>query len=114
MQCPLDYSLCNQTVTLYRLRNGTVQRRVVDGVHYRYWTQEKLDAAGKSRETGCLLIIPGKADIQPGDRVYPGVGPQITAQTWAGFLPVQIPGLAQIRYVAPQWWQGEICHTEGK
>ncbi len=112
MQCPLDYSLCNQTVTVYSLQNGAVRRQVIENAWYQFWESEKLDHTGKQRETGCLLVIPGGAELRPGDRIYPGVGPQITQKEWTGFLPVHIPGLAQVAYVKPCYWQGQLCHIE--
>ncbi len=112
MQCPLDYSLCNQTVTVYRLEGSTVQRQIIWQAQYQFEVQESCDREGKTRKTTCLLIIPGQADLRPGDRVYPGVGPIVTARDWAGFLPVRIPGLSQIHYVKPRYWDGRVCHTE--
>lgn len=112
MECLLDYSLCNQTVTLYGIREGALQRQVLHGVMYQHWQSEKVDASGKALETGCLLIVPGQVDLKPGDRVYPGVGPQITKQEWTGFLPVRHPGLAQVSYVKPYTFEGAVCHTE--
>ncbi len=112
MQCPLDYSLCRQTVTVYRLQEDRVVRQVLTNVLYRYWIREKLGREGRYRETGCLLIVPGAADLRPGDRVLPGEGPRITRAEWTGFLPVRIPGLAQIAYVKPYFWENRLCHTE--
>ncbi len=36
MMCPLDYSLCCQTVTLYRRRGEEIFRQVVDSASYSY------------------------------------------------------------------------------
>lgn len=112
MSCPLDYSLCDRTVTLYRWRGGTVTRQVIDNAWYDYRTVQRTDALGSRQERAFQLIIPGDAALLPGDRVYDGVGPVITAQQWAGFLPVCVAGLSQVQYVKPYFWQGQICHTE--
>lgn len=112
MNCPLDYSLCDQTVTLYRYRDGNVHRQVVDNAWYSYQTEQVTDEQGSRRETLFWLIIPGDADLLPGDRVYDGIGPDITQAKWPGFLPVCVAGLSQVQYVKPCFWQGQLCHTE--
>ncbi len=112
MSCPLDYSLCDRTVTLYRCRNGTVTRRVEHNAWYDYQTVQLTDELGNRQERQFQLIIPGNADLLPGDRVYDGVGPAVTQAQWADFLPVCTPGLSQVQYVKPCYWQGTVCHTE--
>ncbi len=112
MQCPLDYSLCDQTVTVYGIRDGAVTRQVFENAMYQHWQKASVETDGKSCDTGCLLIIPGQADLRPGDRVCPGVGPESTE--WAGLLPVLVPGLSQLTQVRPCYWQGQVCHTEGR
>lgn len=112
MSCPLDYSLCDHTVTLYRWRSGTVIRQVVQNAWYDYQTVRHTDGLGHRQETQFRLIVPGNAELLPGDRVYDGIGPDVTQAQWADFLPVCIPGLSQVQYVKPCYWQGKICHTE--
>lgn len=112
MSCPLDYSLCDQTVTLYRYRDGAVERQVAENAWYSYQTAQVTDALGTRQETAFQLILPGDAALLPGDRVYDGIGPEITEREWAGFLPVCTPGLSQVQYVKPCYWQGQLCHTE--
>lgn len=113
MECPVDYSLCCQTVTVYRLAGDCVQRRVYKNAYLQMTDSSTFDAQGKQQERKLLLILPGQdVYLIPGDRVYDGIGPQITAQQWAGFIPVLTPGLGQIQYVRPYYWQGILCHTE--
>ena len=112
MSCPLDYSLCDKTVTLYRLKAGTVIRQVVEKAWYSWHTEQVTDAMGTKQETKFSLILPGQHTIFPGDRVYEGIGPVITAEKWPEFIPVCVPGLAQVQYVKPCYWQGQLCHTE--
>lgn len=110
---PLDYSLCDRTVTLYRRQGNEILRLVVEGCYYSYQEVQVVDKAGCRRETKCLLIIPG--DRQPvlaGDRVFDGVGPEVTLQNWAAFIPVRVAGLAEISYVQPYYWEGALCHVE--
>lgn len=112
MSCPLDYSLCRQTVTVYRLEGDRVRRQVLSGVLYQYEMEQDTDQNGTSCKTGFTLIAPGMAQLRPGDRIYDGVGPMLTPQQWDGFLPVCIPGLSQIRYVRPCYWDGRLCHIQ--
>lgn len=112
MSCPLDYSLCNQVVTVYRLDHASVSRQVVENAWYSWECKQVTDELGKRQETLFSLIVPGECTLLPGDRVYDGIGPEITAKQWAGFLPVTVPGLGEIQYVRPCCWQGTICHTE--
>lgn len=107
-----DYSLCCQTVTLYGLRDGAVTRRVVENAHYTWQVIQVTDEAGTRQETTFLLVLPGEAEINPGDRVYEGVGPEVTVTEWPEFLPVTVRGLAQVQYVRPYYWQGQLCHIE--
>ena len=112
MQCPLDYSLCNQTVTLYRFDPEGIHRRVIRQAMYHYCTQQVRGEQGVTQERKFTLIIPGDACLLPGDRVYDGIGPVVEPSRWGSFLPVTVPGLSQVQYVNPCFWEGEICHTE--
>lgn len=109
MSCPFDYSLCDQTVTLYRRRGQEISRQVVKNAHFSYQAQQVTDQFGTRQETAFELIVPGEIDLQPGDRVYDGIGPETV--DWNSFLPVTVAGLAQVQYVKPCFWQGEVCHT---
>ncbi len=109
----LDYSLCAQTVTLYHRQGNTVQRQVVEGCYYTWEEKQVADVYGVRCQTLCRLILPGDAHrVYVGDRVYPGVGPEISIADWPGFLPVSVTGLAQIDYVTPCCWEGAVCHIE--
>lgn len=112
MNCPLDYGLCDQTVTVYGLRGGRVFRQVMENARYSWEVQQITDVLGTRQETLFQLIMPGKNSLLPGDRIYDGVGPEITAEQWEEFLPVTVPGLSQVQYVKPCYWQGTICHIE--
>ena len=111
--CPLDYSLCNQTVTVYRLQGETVLRQVVQGCYFESRTERKTDALGSRTDFGFLLVTPGPEQrVFPGDRVMPGVGPEIEPEQWAGFIPAEMPGLYEAAYAAPYRWDGKLCHVE--
>lgn len=109
MNCPLDYSLCNQTVTLYFRRGETIRRQVVENACYSYCINQVTQNGQTRQETSFRLIIPGDPGLQPGDRVMEGIGPE--SVDWDRFVPVCVPSLAQVAYVAPYCWQGQICHT---
>lgn len=99
--------LCTQTVTLYRSAPAGVERRVVTGCFYQ-WQQE--ETAEGLEQTEFLLVLPAGEKVQIGDRVYDGIGPEQVA--WETFLPVNTPGLSQVAYVKPCYFQGKLHHTE--
>lgn len=112
MECPLDYSLCRQTVTVYRLRDGEVERTVVENAWLDMRTEQETDVSGKQHSVKLSLILPGRTALFPGDRVYAGVGPEVTAGQWQSFVPVLVPGLGELQYVRPCFWEGQQCHVE--
>lgn len=110
---PLDYSLCTQTVTVYRKQADTVLRQVVENCYLRLEQQREVDALGCHREKAFLLIVPG--DIQrvfAGDRVMEGIGPEVTSEQWHRFIPALVDGLVEASYATPFCWEGKICHVE--
>ena len=107
----LDYGLCNQTVTVYRMGDGEVLRQVIDGCHYAYEDRVKQEIPGGTPVRKFLLIVPGSIQrVFLGDRVVPGVGPKDV--DWKTFLPINVPGLGIVAYVKTCRWGGDICHTE--
>lgn len=104
---PLDYSLCSQTVTVYR---KTGSRQVVDHCHLSGRLSTPTERYGKSKEKTFLLIIPGDFPLQPGDRIYAGIGPEEV--DWQTFLPALIPELFEVSFAKPCFWEGEIVHWE--
>ena len=102
---PLDYSLCQDTVTVYR-REG-LTRHVLAGVFYEETQRKTVDVGREAREAGFLLIVPGTADIAPGDRLILGHGPEMAA--WA-----DTAGFATVESVKQCRFQGQICHTEAR
>ena len=67
---------------------------------------------GKSRLKKFLLIIPGNADVRPGDRIYDGVGPEEIQ--WQTFLPDLDSRVYEIGSVKPYLWEGEVCHVRAQ
>lgn len=99
--------LCTQTVTLYRYTPQGVARQVIAGCFYRWQRQVGSDGL---EQTGFLLVLPAGVQVQTGDRVYDGVGPEQVV--WERFLPVNTTGLGEVAYVSPYYFQGRLHHIE--
>lgn len=113
MESPVEYGLFEQTVTIYQLRQNQVIRTVAEGAYLQMETVQTCDTQGHRQETKFLLILPGEGvSLSPGDRVYDGMGPEISPEQWSRFIPALVPKLGQIQYVKPCYWQGVLCHTE--
>ena len=112
--CPLDYSLCNQTVTVYHNDGGNIRRTVCDRAFLDFKKTQNTDKTGSSQVNTFLLVIP--CDKQPvfvGDKVILGIGPEIaTRDAWAAFIPANTPGLVVVRYADMKCWRGKPCHVE--
>lgn len=108
---PLDYSLCSQTVTVYRKMGETVTRQVAENCHLSRQTSTSPESYGKSLEKKFQLIIPGNAiPLQPGDRIFDGVGPEEV--NWQTFVPALVCALFEVSFAKPCFWEGEITHWE--
>jgi len=108
---PLDYSLCDHTVTFYRKSGEEIQRKVADNCHLSCRCREATESYGKSMEKKFLLIIPAGVFVPlPGDRIYAGTGPETI--DWETFLPASVPEVYELSYVHPCYWEGEVIHWE--
>ena len=124
-----DYSLCDQTVTVYHQdAEKHVSRTVIHGVHLGFKSVHTLDKTGGKTERAFLLVIPQSACayVPPGayagapgtytlaalDKVYFNEGPQVEDAAWASFLPARIDGLLVVRQVDPKYLCGRLCHVE--
>ena len=107
---PLDYSLCDQTVTFYRKSGEKIQRKVADNCHLSCKYRTATESYGKSMEKKFLLIIPGNTEVRTGDRIYAGTGPKDV--DWQSFVPANVPGLSVLQWVKTYYWENEPCHTE--
>lgn len=109
----MDYSLCDQTVTLYRKNPEGILRLELFDCFFLWKDGVSYDRLGKQQERKFLLIQPGEEQLVfPGDRVFAGIGPEIALEDWNTFIPQAVDGLAQVAYAAPYYWQGQFCHTE--
>lgn len=105
----MEYPLCDQTVTVYRCQEKTVLRQVVEGCYLELGQTYRSQDARHDREF--LLVVPGQLQqVFPGDRLVPGVGPQV--QDEAELLPVYLPDVLTVGKVKRFFWNGKLSHIE--
>ncbi len=112
---PLRYTLCRQTVTLYhRAEDGTYRVTVRRDACFAGKKTETTEKTGTREQSTFLLVLPGpEVPVAVGDKVIPGVGPECgTREDWAELIPAKVPGLVVVSWVSPQYWHGNIVHTE--
>lgn len=113
MTAPADYRFCTQTVTVYRKTPEGIFRQVIPGCYLQMQDNVGFAQLGHRQERKFLLVQPGdKQLVFAGDRIYAGVGPQITGKQWPAFLPEQVEGLAVAEYATAYFWQDQFCHAE--
>lgn len=113
---PVDYRLCNQTVTIYHWDGkDTYTRNVIkEGAFLDFKKTQNVDKTGSKEANSFLLVIPGATvPIVVGDKVILGEGPEVADRdAWAAFIPAKVPGLVVVKYVDPKCWNGQVVHTE--
>lgn len=112
MNCPLDYSLCDQTVTAYRRGKDGVSRTVHPRAFLDFKKVRSVEKTGSDGAMSFLLVVPGDADIRDGDKVLMGEGPEIGPADWASFIPAKVRCLCVVRWADLKHWDGEVCHVE--
>lgn len=111
MASPLDYSLCDQTVTVYRReKDGSVTRTVHPRAFLDIKKVRNVEKTGSGDAMSFLLVVPGDADIREGDKVIHGEGPEEVE--WASLIPSKVRGLCVVRWVDPKFWEDGIAHIE--
>lgn len=109
----MDYSLCCQTVTVYRKEGDAVYRQVVDTCYLQIEDVQKEHLAGGVAERKFLLIMPCQQQlVLPGDRIFHGIGPEVGIEQWPMFIPATVAELVEAEYVKPFYWEGQLCHVE--
>lgn len=113
---PVDYRLCDQTVTLYHWDGGdTVTRSVIEkGAFLDFKKVQDVSKTGSREVNSFLLVIPcSEVPVQVGDKVLHGEGPEIVGRAgWAASIPSKVPGLAVVKYVDPKYWDDRLVHVE--
>ena len=115
---PVDYSKCNQTVTIYHNASGTITKKVIHGAFFDFKKVQSVDRTGSREANGFLLVIPvkntdGTQPVYVGDKVLLGEGADIaTAAGWAALIPSMTPNMAVVSYVDPKYWKAAVIHWE--
>ena len=112
--CPVDYRLCNQTVTVYHQEGSAYNRTVYKRAFLDFRKTLTVDKTGSQEANSFLLVIPGEEQaVFVGDKVLLGEGPEIaTREAWAQLIPAKVPGLVVVKYADPKYWNGKLVHTE--
>lgn len=111
---PVNYRLCNQTVTVYHKDGDSYSRRVFDNAFFEFKKNESITKTGSSEANSFLLVIPcAEQVVFVGDKVLLGVGAEIAShEDWAAFIPAKVNGLCVVKYVDPKYWRGNMVHME--
>lgn len=113
---PVDYQLCNQTVTVYHWdKKETVIRKVIEkGAFLDFKKVQGVGKTGSTEVNSFLLVIPcSESPVAADDKVLLGEGPEITTrEDWARFIPSNTPGLVVVKWVDPKYWKGRMVHVE--
>ena len=112
--CPVDYSLCNQTVTVYHQEGSSYKRTVHRRAFLDFRKTHNVDKTGSRESNSFLLVIPGDSQaVFPEDKILLGEGPEITTrEQWAALIPTKVPWLVVVKYVDCKYWNGKMVHTE--
>lgn len=112
---PVDYSLCDQTVTIYHWDGkDTYTTTVIEGVFFEHKKTQNVDKTGRHEASSFLLVDPGSVvRVAAGDKVLEGRGEEIsTREEWAALISAKVPGLVVVQWVNPKYWRGAVVHTE--
>ncbi len=110
---PVDYRLCDQTVTVYHREGSTVTATVYKNAFFDMRKSRTVDKEGTREANAFLLVIPGNSQaVFPGDKVLLGEGPQVSAEQWLSFVPAEVENLAIVSHAGVKYWKGSIVHTE--
>lgn len=109
----VDYSMCCQTVTVYRKLSDRILRHVIPGC-FLQWKEYLAGEPGMQRlERGFQLIQPGEKQlVYYGDYVFEGEGPEVTLDDWDFFVLTDGIAMGVVNYATAYRWEGIFCHTE--
>ncbi len=112
---PVDYSKCNQTVTVYHWDGkDAYTRTVISRAFLDFKKTVNVDKTGSREANSFLLVIPCKVQaVFVGDKVLLGEGPEVdNREAWAALIPARVLGLAVVSYADPKYWNGRLVHVE--
>lgn len=111
---PVDYRLCNQTVTIYHREGKTYSQKVINNAFFDFKKNENIDKTGSSEVNSFLLVVPcTEQAVFVGDKVLLGEGEIVnTPEAWAAMIPAKVNGLVVVKYVDPKYWNGQLVHVE--
>ena len=112
---PVDYSKCDQTVTVYHWDGKeTYTRTVHERAFLDFRKNQTVYKTGSKEVNAFLLVIPcASQTVFVGDKVLLGAGPEISRRdAWAALIPAKVPGLVIVKYVDPKFWKGRMVHLE--
>ena len=112
--CPINYQMCQQTVTVYH-KNGDIYTRTVhDRAFLDFRKNQTVDKTGSKETNSFLLVIPcDHQTVFVGDKVLLGTGPEVaTREARAAPIPSTTPGLVVVKYVDPKYWGTQMVHVE--
>lgn len=112
---PVDYRLCDQTVTIYHKDGEVYTRKIIEkGAFLDFKKTQNVDKTGSAEVNSFLLVIPcSEIPVFVGDKVIHGVGPEVAdREAWAKFVPSTVPGLVVVKYVDPKYWKDQLVHVE--
>lgn len=111
---PVDYSKCNQTVTIYHKDGDVYTQQTIHNAFLDYRKTRNVERTGSKEANSFLLVIP--CDVSPvfaGDKVLHGIGHTVnTRELWSALIPSKVAGLVEVKYVDPKYWQAKMVHVE--
>ena len=112
--CPVDYRLCNQTVTVYHKDGDVITTTVHNRAFLDFRKNQTVDKTGSREVNSFLLVIPGDTQaVFVKDKVLLGVGSEITTkEAWAALIPTTTLNLVVVKHADPKYWNGQLVHTE--
>ena len=111
--CPVNSGLFDKTVTVYRKQGEEILRQVIENCYHCYEDVLQTDLNGCRKDRKFLLIVSWNALIvQPGSRVFDGIGPEIGLEQWDSFIPVNVAKLMEVSYAKSYSWGGKTSHVE--
>ncbi len=96
-------------ITLYGKRGEAVFRRVLPECTLLLTGHREVDTLGAAQKDSFFLVVPGEEEILPGDRIFPGIGPELP---WEDTHPGRLPGAMEITKTKKFCPGGAFCHTQ--